>query len=67
MGEVCHPWWYLCRERLITVPSFVPLSPWEVGQGKSLMNNPRIPGITAHKKKREVLQIMDTQGNRLSL
>ena len=30
--------WFLCRERLITVPSFVALLIWEVGQGHYLLN-----------------------------
>ena len=32
VGKVYNSWWYLCRERLITVPSFVCLSLSEVGQ-----------------------------------
>ena len=38
LGKVYNSWWCLCRERLITVPSFVCLSLSEVCQGKSLMN-----------------------------
>ena len=26
MGDACDPWWFLCKERLITLPSFFSLS-----------------------------------------
>ena len=42
MGEVCLPCRSLCRERLIFVPRFNSLGSLEVGQGKSLMNAPRM-------------------------
>ena len=42
MGEMHNSGWFLCRERLITVPSFVALLLWEVGQGHYLLNAPCI-------------------------
>ena len=38
---MCYFWWDLCYQRLISGPNVIPVRPWEVGQGKSLMNVPR--------------------------
>ena len=38
MGEMRNSGWFLCWERLITVPSFVALLVWGVGQGHHLLN-----------------------------
>ena len=47
MGEMHNSGWFLCRERLITVPSFVALLLWEVGQGHYLLNAPRTASLQA--------------------
>jgi len=50
MGEMHNSGWFLCRERLITVTSFVALLLWEVGQGHYLLNAPRISMILSKKQ-----------------
>jgi len=42
IGEMHNSGWFLRRERLIIVPSFVALLLWEVGQGALLTERPRI-------------------------
>ena len=42
MGKMHNSAWFLCRERLITVPSFINLLLWEMDQGHYLLNAPRM-------------------------